>query len=68
MAQRVTTVVICDLPHDEEVDGALPVSLTTPDGTWTLDVCTDHAAEYLMPLVSAAHKTPRRARAAAGKM
>jgi hypothetical protein len=41
------------MPHDDEVDGAIAVTITTPDGAWDIDVCPDHAAHFLMPVITA---------------
>lgn len=62
MAQKVTTRTVCDMPHDDELPDAIPVSITTPDGEWSVDLCTDHAAHFLLPVVAAARKLPRRGR------
>lgn len=63
MATKTITRVLCDMPHDEDVD-ALPITVTTPDGTWDVDLCPDHAAEYLMPVLTEgrAQRRTRRAR------
>lgn len=59
MATRVQTITTCDMPHDDEVTDAMPVTVTTPDGTWEVDVCPDHAARHLMPVIASARRVGR---------
>lgn len=67
MASQRIVRTICDMDHDPAgppVDG-MPVTITTPDGTWSVDLCPDHGA-VLLPLVAAApvHVKARRSRVA----
>jgi hypothetical protein len=62
MTTSTITLTICDMPHDDEVDGAMTVTVSTPDGTWDVDVCPDHGAKFLMPVITAGRQQ-RRARA-----
>jgi hypothetical protein len=45
MVQRVTTVVVCDLPHDGEVGGNETVSFAVDGAAYEIDVCSAHAKE-----------------------
>jgi hypothetical protein len=45
MVQRVTTVVVCDLPHDGEVGGNETVSFAVDGTAYEIDVCSAHAKE-----------------------
>jgi hypothetical protein len=54
---------VCDLPHDEGDDvAAFPVTITTPDGTWSVDVCAAHAEHFLFAVIGAG-RAERRTRA-----
>ena len=54
MAQVTITRTLCDMPHDtDDVPDGFPVVITTPDGTWDVDLCAVHAAHFLMGPISA---------------
>lgn len=61
MATITRMIITCDMPHDDETD-AMSVTVTTPDGTWDVDLCPDHAAQHLMPVIAAGRRQPRRTR------
>ncbi len=45
MAQKVKVTVVCDLPHDGEVEGEETVSFSFDGTAYEIDVCTKHAKE-----------------------
>jgi len=57
MATKTIVQVLCDMPHPEDVEG-FAVTITTPEGTWDLDVCADHAGP-LLDLVSVGRRQGR---------
>lgn len=46
MATKTIVLTLCDFPHEEDTEG-FPVTVTSPDGTWDVDVCPTHAAPLL---------------------
>jgi hypothetical protein len=45
MAQKVKVTVVCDLPHDGEVEGTETVSFSFDGTAYEVDVCSPHAKE-----------------------
>ena len=45
MAQKVKVTVVCDLPHDGEVEGTETVSFSFDGTAYEIDVCSTHAKE-----------------------
>jgi hypothetical protein len=45
MAQRTVVTVVCDLPHDGEIDGNETVSFSFDGSAYEIDVCSAHAKE-----------------------
>jgi hypothetical protein len=45
MAQKVKVTVVCDLPHDGEVEGTETVSFAFDGTAYEIDVCSTHAKE-----------------------
>ena len=45
MARKITTTVVCDLPHDGEVESKETVSFSFEGTAYEIDVCTAHAKE-----------------------
>jgi Lsr2 len=45
MARKITTTVVCDLPHDDEVVSKETVSFSFEGTAYEIDVCTAHARE-----------------------
>lgn len=45
MAQKVKVTVVCDLPHDGEVEGTETVSFSFDGTAYEIDVCSMHAKE-----------------------
>ena len=45
MAQKVKVTVVCDLPHDDEVEGQETVQFSFDGAAYEIDVCTRHAKE-----------------------
>jgi hypothetical protein len=45
MARKITTTVVCDLPHDDEVVSKETVSFSFEGTAYEIDVCTAHAKE-----------------------
>lgn len=45
MAQKTVVTVVCDLPHDGEVDGKETVSFSFDGIAYEIDVCSAHAKE-----------------------
>ena len=45
MAQKVKVTVVCDLPHDGEVDGQETVQFSFDGTAYEIDVCSKHAKE-----------------------
>jgi len=45
MAQKTVVTVVCDLPHDGEVEGTETVSFAFDGTAYEIDVCSTHAKE-----------------------
>ena len=45
MAQKTVVTVVCDLPHDDEVEGKETVSFSFDGSAYEIDVCVAHAKE-----------------------
>lgn len=45
MAQKVKVTVVCDLPHDGEVEGQETVQFSFDGTAYEIDVCPKHAKE-----------------------
>jgi Lsr2 len=45
MVQRTVVTVVCDLPHDGEVEGNETVSFSLDSTGYEIDVCAAHAKE-----------------------
>jgi hypothetical protein len=45
MVQKTVVTVVCDLPHDGEVEGNETVSFSVDGTAYEIDVCSKHAKE-----------------------
>jgi len=45
MAQKTVVTVVCDLPHDGEVEGTETVSFAFDGTAYEIDVCATHAKD-----------------------
>jgi hypothetical protein len=45
MAQKTVVTVVCDLPHDGEIEGNETVSFAFEGTSYEIDVCSAHAKE-----------------------
>jgi hypothetical protein len=45
MAQKTVVTVVCDLPHDDEIEGSETVSFSFDGAAYEIDVCPTHAKE-----------------------
>jgi hypothetical protein len=45
MAQKTVVTVVCDLPHDGEIEGSETVSFAFDGAAYEIDVCSAHAKE-----------------------
>jgi hypothetical protein len=45
MAQKTVVTVVCDLPHDGEIEGNETVSFAFDGSSYEIDVCSAHAKE-----------------------
>ncbi|HEU5417877.1 MAG TPA: Lsr2 family protein [Streptosporangiaceae bacterium] len=45
MAQKTVVTVVCDLPHDGEIEGNETVSFAFDGAAYEIDVCSAHAKE-----------------------
>jgi hypothetical protein len=45
MVQKTVVTVVCDLPHDGEVDGNETVAFSVDGTPYEIDVCSVHAKE-----------------------
>ena len=45
MAQKTVVTVVCDLPHDGEVEGTETVSFAFDGTAYEIDVCAQHAKD-----------------------
>ena len=45
MAQRTVVTVLCDLPHDNEVEGTESVSFSIDGHAYEIDLCGPHVKE-----------------------
>jgi hypothetical protein len=45
MAQKTVVTVVCDLPHDGEIEGSETVSFAFDGSSYEIDVCDSHAKE-----------------------
>jgi Lsr2 len=77
MAQKTVVTVVCDLPHDGEVEGTETVSFAFDGTAYEIDVCATHAkelrekfgqyTEHARRATSAAGGRRRRARSGPGR-
>ena len=66
MAQKTVVTVVCDLPHDGEVEGTETVSFAFDGTAYEIDVCAAHAKE-LREKFGKYTEHARRASAAGGR-
>jgi hypothetical protein len=45
MAQKTVVTVVCDLPHDGEIEGNETVSFGFDGASYEIDVCSEHAKD-----------------------
>ena len=45
MVQKTVVTVVCDLPHDGEIEGNETVSFSVDNTAYEIDVCSAHAKE-----------------------
>jgi hypothetical protein len=45
MVQKTVVTVVCDLPHDGEIEGNETVSFSVDGTAYEIDVCSTHAKE-----------------------
>jgi Lsr2 len=45
MVQKTVVTVVCDLPHDGEIEGSETVSFSVDSSAYEIDVCAAHAKE-----------------------
>jgi len=45
MAQKTVVTVVCDLPHDGEIEGTETVSFAFDGTAYEIDVCSTHAKD-----------------------
>ncbi|HSZ43877.1 MAG TPA: Lsr2 family protein [Streptosporangiaceae bacterium] len=45
MVQKTVVTVVCDLPHDDEIEGNETVSFAVDGTAYEIDVCSAHAKE-----------------------
>ena len=45
MAQKTVVTVVCDLPHDGEIEGTETVSFAFDGTSYEIDVCATHAKD-----------------------
>jgi len=45
MAQKTVVTVVCDLPHDDEVEGTESVSFAFDGNAYEIDLCGPHSKE-----------------------
>jgi hypothetical protein len=45
MVQKTVVTVVCDLPHDGEIEGSETVSFSLDGTAYEIDVCSAHAKE-----------------------
>ena len=45
MVQQTVVTVVCDLPHDSEVEGAETLAFAFDGGSYEIDACGDHAKD-----------------------
>jgi hypothetical protein len=45
MAQKTVVTVVCDLPHEGEIEGNETVSFAFDGASYEIDVCSAHAKE-----------------------
>jgi hypothetical protein len=45
MVQKTVVTVVCDLPHDGEIEGSETVSFSVDSSAYEIDVCSAHAKE-----------------------
>jgi hypothetical protein len=46
MAQKTVVTVLCDLPHDSEVEGTESISFTVDGNAYQIDLCPPHSEEF----------------------
>jgi hypothetical protein len=46
MAQKTVVTVLCDLPHDSEVEGTESISFAVDGNAYQIDLCPPHSEEF----------------------
>ncbi|HEX2322035.1 MAG TPA: Lsr2 family protein [Streptosporangiaceae bacterium] len=46
MAQKTVVTVLCDLPHDSEVEGTESISFAVDGNAYLIDLCPPHSEEF----------------------
>jgi hypothetical protein len=59
MAQKTVVTVVCDLPHDGEIEGNETVSFSFDGAAYEIDVCSAHAKELQDTFVGYAEHSRR---------
>lgn len=65
MAQKTVVTVVCDLPHDGEIEGNETVSFAFDGSSYEIDVCSAHAKELRDTFAAYAERARRVSSAAA---
>ncbi len=46
MAQKTVVTVLCDLPHDSDVEGTESISFAVDGNAYQIDLCPPHSEEF----------------------
>jgi hypothetical protein len=66
MAQKTVVTVVCDLPHEGEIEGNETVSFAFDGASYEIDVCSAHAKELHDTFAAYAEHARRVSAVAAG--
>ena len=67
MAQKTVVTVVCDLPHDGEVEGTESVSFAFDGNAYEIDLCGPHSKELREKIGAFADSRRRKARTGPGR-
>jgi hypothetical protein len=59
MAQKTVVTVLCDLPHDKDVEGTESITFSLEGSVFEIDLCASHSKEFRDKVGGFAHHARR---------
>jgi len=59
MAQKTVVTVLCDLPHDKDVEGTESITFTIDGSVFEIDLCAPHSKDFREKVGGFAHHARR---------